>query len=45
VDKGYYGEPARENIVLRGYIPQVVGGGEEKAGVERLLAYRLALSV
>jgi hypothetical protein len=35
VEKGYFREPARENIVLRGYIPQVVGGGEEKAGVER----------
>jgi transposase len=34
-DKGYYGEPALEIIVLRGYIPHVVGRGEEKAELAR----------
>jgi transposase len=29
-DKGYFGEPALEVIVLRGYIPHVVARGEEK---------------
>lgn len=29
-DKGYFGEPALEAIVLRGYIPHVVSRGEEK---------------
>jgi transposase len=29
-DKGYFGEPALEIIVLRGYIPHVVARGEEK---------------
>lgn len=29
-DKGYFGEPTLEAIVLRGYIPHVVSRGEEK---------------
>jgi transposase len=29
-DKGYFGEPALEAIVLRGYIPHVVSRGKEK---------------
>jgi transposase len=33
-DKGYYGEPALEAIVLRGYIPHVVSRGEEKQNIE-----------
>jgi transposase len=33
-DKGYYGEPALEIIVLRGYIPHVVSRGDEKKTLE-----------
>lgn len=33
-DKGYFGEPALEIIVLRGYIPHVVSRGEEKKDLE-----------
>lgn len=33
-DKGYFGEPALECIVLRGYIPHVVPRGEEKKLLE-----------
>ena len=33
-DKGYFGEPALETIVLRGYIPHVVPRGEEKKQLE-----------
>jgi transposase len=34
-DKGYFGEPALETIVLRGYIPHVVSRGEEKKQLEK----------
>lgn len=33
-DKGYFGEPALEAIVLRGYIPHVVSRGEEKLSLD-----------
>lgn len=33
-DKGYFGEPALEIIVLRGYIPHVVSRGDEKKDLE-----------
>jgi transposase len=33
-DNGYFGEPALESIVLRGYIPHVVPRGEEKKLLE-----------
>jgi transposase len=33
-DKGYFGEPALETIVLRGYIPHVVPRGEEQKQLE-----------
>lgn len=33
-DKGYFGEPALEIIVLRGYNPHVVSRGEEKKDIE-----------
>jgi transposase len=33
LDKGYFGEPALESIVLRGYIPHVVPRGIEKAQI------------
>jgi transposase len=33
-DNGYFGEPALESIVLRGYIPHVVPRGEEKKQLE-----------
>jgi transposase len=33
-DKGYFGEPALEVIVLRGYRPHVVARGEEKKQLE-----------
>lgn len=32
--KGYFGEPALEAIVLRGYIPHVVSRGKEKQEIE-----------
>jgi hypothetical protein len=31
-DKGYAGEPALETVVLRGFIPHIKSGGEEKTG-------------
>jgi transposase len=34
-DKGYFGEPALETIVLRGYIPHVVSRGDEKKQLEK----------
>lgn len=34
-DKGYFGEPALEVIVIRGYIPHVVSRGEEKKSLEQ----------
>lgn len=33
-DNGYYGDPAREIIVLHGYIPHVVSRGDEKRALE-----------
>jgi transposase len=34
-DRGYFGEPALETIVLRGYIPHVVARGEEQQQLKR----------
>jgi transposase len=33
LDKGFFGEPALESIVLRGYIPHVVPRGQEKVEI------------
>lgn len=39
-DNGYFGEPALEAIVLRGYIPHVVSRGAEKEAIERNPLYK-----
>jgi transposase len=40
LDKGYFGEPALETIVLRGYIPHVVPRGDEKKEIEKNPLFR-----
>ena len=35
LDAGYTGEPAREIVVLRGFIPHIKGRGQERAEKER----------
>ena len=39
-DKGYTGDPAREKMEERGYIPHVKGRGEEKADKKNIPGYK-----
>ena len=40
LDKGYAGEPALEAVVLRGFIPHIKSGGEEKGAKINDPAYK-----
>jgi putative transposase len=39
-DKGYFGKPAEQAMIARGYVPHVVSRGEEKAQKARGESYK-----